>query len=87
MLPSVSVDHVGTPNSVITRLNSLACTCRYRRFARALTDTDARLAVTVGRYSFGVGLLHPLLHAGLSRRSYDPLRRPRGRLPLPVRRL
>jgi hypothetical protein len=27
----------------------------------------------VDRYSFGVGLLHPLLHAGLSRRTYATL--------------
>jgi len=83
VLPSVLVDDVGTPNSVITRLNSLAFTCRYRRFACTLAGTDARLAVIVGRYPFDVELFHLLLHAGLSRRTYDPLRLPLGRLPLP----
>jgi hypothetical protein len=34
---------------VITRLNSPACTCRYRRFACTLTGTSARLAVIVVR--------------------------------------
>jgi len=49
VLPSAFVDSVGTPDSVITRLNSLACTYRYRRFACTLTGTDARLAVIVVR--------------------------------------
>jgi hypothetical protein len=53
----------------ISRLNSPARTYRYRRFAIALTDADARLAATVGRYSFGVGLSHSHLNAGLSRRT------------------
>ena len=70
MLPSASVDSVGTPNSLITRLNSPACTCPSRRFAGALTNTDARFRVVAGRYSFDVELFHLLLHDGLSRRSY-----------------
>jgi hypothetical protein len=49
MWPSDLMNVVGTPNSVITRLHSPACTCRYRRFADALTDADARLAVIVVR--------------------------------------
>jgi len=68
VLPSASVDSVGTPNSVITRLNSPACTCPSRRFAGALTNTDARFRVVAGRYPFDVELFHLLLHAGLSRR-------------------
>ncbi|MGH9187440.1 MAG: hypothetical protein ACRD0U_16760 [Acidimicrobiales bacterium] len=55
---------------MITRLNSLACTCPYRRFANALTSADARFGVIVGRYPFDVELFHLLLHAGLSRRTY-----------------
>jgi hypothetical protein len=43
------LDRVGTPNSSITRLNSPACTCPYRRFATPSRDVDARLGVTVGR--------------------------------------
>ncbi len=43
----------------------LACTFPYRRFARALTDTPARLGADVGRYAFIVTDLHPLLLAGL----------------------
>src|ERR1700676_3142200 len=52
----------------------LACTCRYRRFANTLTGADARLAVIVARYAFDVELSHLLLHAGLSRRSYNTVR-------------
>src|SRR5450755_2555048 len=55
----------------MTRLNSPACTCPSRRFAGALTNTDARFRVVAGRYSFDVELFHLLLHAGLSRRSYE----------------
>ena len=73
VLPSACIDSVGTPNSVITRLNNPACTCPSRRFAGALTNTDARFRVVAGRYSFDVELFHLLLHAGLSRRSYAPI--------------
>ena len=59
----------------ISRLNSPARTYRYRRFACALTGADARLAATVGRYSFGVGLSHSHLNAGLSRRTMTRGRR------------
>ena len=41
MLPSASVNSVGTPNWLISRLNSPACTCPCQRFAAALTDADA----------------------------------------------
>ena len=37
-------------------------------FTRTLADPSARLEVKMARYSFLVGLFHPLLHAGLSRR-------------------
>jgi transposase len=57
-------DRVGTPNTLITRLHSPACTCPYRCFATPSRVVDARLGVTVGRYPFGVELFHLLLHAG-----------------------
>ena len=41
MLPSASVDSVGTPNLLISRLNSPACTYPCQRFAAALADADA----------------------------------------------
>ena len=41
------------------------------------------VGVIVVRYTFDVGLFHSLLLAGLSRRTYDPLRLPLGRLALP----
>ena len=49
MLPSASVNRVGTPNSLISRLNSPACTYPYQRFANALTDINAWFGATVGR--------------------------------------
>ena len=36
-----------------------ACTCPCERFAAPLRVANASLGVTVGRYSFGVGLFHP----------------------------
>ncbi len=41
MLPSASVNSVGTPVSLISRLNSPACTYPCQRFAGALADDDA----------------------------------------------
>src|SRR6266567_3966064 len=59
----------------ISRLDSPARTYRCRRFACALTGADARLTATVGRYSFGAGLSHSHLTAGLSRRTMTRGRR------------
>ena len=73
VLPSDLFNGVGTPTSLISRLNSPACTCPSRRFAGALTNTDARFRGVAGRYSFDVELFRLLLHAGLSRRSYAPI--------------
>src|SRR6266496_2398214 len=42
--------------------------CLCLRFTRHLAAPSARLEVKMVRYSFLVGLFHPLLHAGLSRR-------------------
>jgi len=69
MLPSGLVNGVGTLDSLISRLNSPACTYPFQRFASVLTDENAWFRATVVRYSFGVGLFHSFLHAGLSRRS------------------
>jgi hypothetical protein len=49
MLPSGLFNGVGTPVSLISRLNSPACTCPCQRFADTLTDATARLGVIVGR--------------------------------------
>jgi hypothetical protein len=43
MLPSNLANSVGTPNSLISRLNSPACTCPFQRFADALTNAGAWL--------------------------------------------
>ena len=42
--------------------------CLCLRFTRHLAAPSARLEVEMVRYSFLVGLFHPRLHAGLSRR-------------------
>src|ERR1039458_1402639 len=54
---------------MISRLNSPAYACPCPCFACALTSANAGLGVTVDSYSFDVGLFHPLLPAGLSRRT------------------
>jgi hypothetical protein len=41
VLPSVSLNDVGTPNTLISRLNSPACTYPCQRFADALTNANA----------------------------------------------
>ena len=49
VLPSDLFNGVGTPTSLISRLNSPACTYPCQRFAAVLTNADASLGVTVGR--------------------------------------
>ncbi len=68
--PSDSVD---TPVSLISRLNSPACTCPCERFAAPLRVANASLGVIVGRWPFNVELFHLLLHTGLSRHFPDVL--------------
>ena len=68
MLPSACHDDVGTPIHPISRLNSWPVRTPVQRFAAPSRVANAWLGATVGRYSFGVGLFHPHLHAGLSRR-------------------
>src|SRR4029450_2299692 len=68
MLPSACHDGVGTPIFPISRLNSWPVRTPVHRFAAPSRVANAWLGATVGRYSFGVGLFHPHLHAGLSRR-------------------
>jgi len=50
----------------------LARRCLCLRFTRHLAAPSARLEVKMVRYSFLVGLFHPRLHAGLSRRLHSP---------------
>src|SRR5665213_3527213 len=69
MLPSASFDSVGTPNSMISRLDGWPVRTPVQRFACVLADADAGLGAIVDRYSFDVERSHLLLHAGLSRRS------------------
>ena len=56
---------VGTRDDRSFAVQWLACALPCRRFAGALTDVCARLRADVGRYSFIVRDLHPLLLAGL----------------------
>jgi len=58
---------VGARNSLFeARFLARRCLCLH--FTRNLTAPRARLEVKMVRYSFLVGLFHPRLHAGLSRR-------------------
>src|SRR5712671_5932834 len=56
---------VGTRDDRSFAVQWLACAFPCRRFAGALADVCARLRADVGRYSFTVWDLHPLLLAGL----------------------
>ena len=69
MLPSASLNGVGTLKECISRLNTRPVRAPVPRFTYILTDADAGLGVIVGRYSFDVRLSHPFLSAGLSRRT------------------
>jgi len=55
------------------------CLCLH--FGCHLTMAAARLEVRMDRYSFPVGLFHPLQHAGISRRSFPFSHTPEGQLP------
>ena len=65
VLPSASRTASATGAISLSRLNSLACTIPYRRFADALANACARLGADVDRYSFIVMDLHHLLLASL----------------------
>src|SRR5689334_4423630 len=65
--PSRWEHSVGARNSFFAA-RFLARRCLGLRFARHLAAPGARLEVKMVRYSFLVGLFHPQLHAGLSRR-------------------
>src|SRR5713101_5491012 len=56
---------VGTRDDRSFAVQWLACALPCRRFAGALADVCARFGADVGRYSFTVRDLHPLLLAGL----------------------
>src|SRR5437764_1004752 len=65
--PSRSEHTVGAQYGFFeARFPARRCLCLC--FTRHLTAPSARLEVKMVRYSFLVGLFHPLLHAGLSRR-------------------
>ena len=68
MLPSVHKHGVGTPESLISRLDLRPTPTPVQRFAAPLRDANAWLGAIVNRYIFDVGLFHPHLHAGVSRR-------------------
>jgi hypothetical protein len=71
MWPSAGLTASAPRMTLISELNSPAYACPCQRFPRALAGQQTWLGVAVGRYSFGVKLLHLLLRAGLSRR-YQP---------------
>src|SRR5262245_31032396 len=57
---------VGTRNHVSFAAQWLACALPYRRFARTLADTGARLGADADRYSFIAVDSHHLLLAGFT---------------------
>ena len=63
-----SYDSVGTPNSLISRLNGWPARAPVNASLRPHGSPTHHSGSPWDRYSFGVGLFHPLLHAGLSRR-------------------
>ncbi len=69
MWPSAHFDSVGTPVSLISRLNSPACTHPYPTLRRRPCGRQRMVGAVAGRYPFNVERLPLLLHAGLSRRS------------------
>ncbi len=56
---------VGTPEKVLSGLNSTAHALPYRSFARTLAGTHAWLGANVARYAFIAEDLHLLLFASL----------------------
>jgi hypothetical protein len=56
---------VGTRDKSAFAAQWPACTLPCRRFAVSLTEADARLGASVGRYAFTVEDFHLLLLAGL----------------------
>src|SRR5215471_18503850 len=70
VLPSPLPQKVGVLIQRFLKLSSPAHRYLYLRFERHLTMSLARLEARMDSlFSFPVGLFHPLLHAGLSRRS------------------
>jgi hypothetical protein len=70
-LPSVwpsRCEHTVSARIAFFEARFLARRCLCLHFTRHLTAPSARLEVKMVRYSFLVGLFHPRLHAGLSRR-------------------
>ena len=60
-----------------------ACPCPCLRFASSLATDGAKLGVRMGHYSFPVRLFHSLHHAGLSRRTTNPIQPTGGSTPPP----
>ena len=65
---------VGTRDKSAFAAQWPACTLPCRRFAVSLTEADARLGASVGRYAFTVEDFHLLLLAGLPAH-YQPAER------------
>jgi len=68
LLPSVRADAVGSPEPLISELNTQPTDTPVQRFKCDVTAALTWLGARVARYAFSVRLFHSLLHAGLSRR-------------------
>ena len=69
VLPSASDNSVGALDSLISRLNTEPARAPVNASTTASRLPPHDLGVIVDRYSFDVRLFHPLLPAGLSRRT------------------
>src|SRR5207245_10181709 len=68
LLPSVRADAVGSPEPLISELNTQPTDTPVQRFKCDVTAALAWLGARVARYAFSVRLFHSLLRAALSLR-------------------
>src|SRR5947209_16651513 len=71
-----------TPWSFFFTAQYPACPCPCLRFASSLSTDGARLGVRMDHYSFPARLFHSQHHAGLSRRTTNPVPFPDNQAPL-----
>jgi hypothetical protein len=69
VLPSASDNGVGAPDCLFSRLNTEPVRAPVNASPVPSRVLAHGLGVIVGRYSFDVRLFHPLLSAGLTRRT------------------
>ena len=73
MLPSASLDGVGTSDDIDFRAQYPACACPCQRSTPSLAADGVWLRVGVARYAFPARLFHPLLSARFTGAFQDSL--------------